>query len=55
LKNNKKDNSGFIRYLLIDIINARIRSALLSTDATRDIQILGISITKTRYVIRFKN
>jgi hypothetical protein len=35
--------------------NARIRSALLSTDATRDVEVMGIGTTKTGYVIRFRD
>jgi hypothetical protein len=52
---NNEDNPGFTRYLSADMANARIRSALLSTDTTRDVEVMGIGTTKTGYVIRFRD
>jgi FtsZ-binding cell division protein ZapB len=48
-------NDRFGRYLPTDIANAKIRSALLSTDPTKDAQVAGIGTTKTGYVIRFRD
>jgi hypothetical protein len=49
------ENGGFRRYLPTDMANAKIRSALLSADSTKDAQVAGIGITKTGYVIRFRD
>ncbi|KAJ8147384.1 hypothetical protein LV165_008823 [Aspergillus fumigatus] len=48
-------NNVFGRYLPTDMANAKIRSALLSADPTKDIQVAGIGTTKTGYVIRFRD
>jgi hypothetical protein len=39
----------------MDMANAKIQSALLSADTTKDAQVAGISTTKTRYMIRFRD
>ncbi|EAL87807.1 uncharacterized protein AFUA_1G00950 [Aspergillus fumigatus Af293] len=48
-------NDRFGTYLPTDMANAKIRSALLSTDPTKDAQVAGIGTTKTGYVIRFRD
>lgn len=48
-------NDVFGRYLPTDMANAKIRSALLSADPTKDVQVAGIGTTKTGYVIRFRD
>ncbi|KAF4231528.1 hypothetical protein CNMCM8980_005232 [Aspergillus fumigatiaffinis] len=48
-------NDVFGRYLPTDMANAIIRSALLSADPTKDVQVAGIGTTKTGYVIRFRD
>jgi hypothetical protein len=49
------ENGGFRRYLPTDMANAKIRSALLSADTTKDAQVAGVGTTKTGYVIRFRD
>ncbi|CEL10493.1 Putative Zinc knuckle domain protein [Aspergillus calidoustus] len=49
------ENGGFRRYLPTDMANAKIRSALLSIDTTKDAQVAGVGTTKTGYVIRFRD
>lgn len=49
------ETGGFKRYLPTDMANAKIRSALLSADTTKDAQVAGIGTTKTGYVIRFRD
>jgi FtsZ-binding cell division protein ZapB len=49
--NDEGENSGFGRYLPIDMAKAKIRSALLSADTTKDVQVAGIGTTKTGYII----
>jgi hypothetical protein len=39
----------------IPVANNRIRTALLNTLSTQDVQVAGIGTTKTGYVIRFKD
>jgi hypothetical protein len=55
LKMDNNKNGGFQRYLPTDMANAKIRSALLNADTTKDAQVAGLGITKTGYVIRFKD
>lgn len=47
------DSSG--RYLPTPAANSHIRTALLKTPSTQDVQAAGIGTTKTGYVIRFKD
>jgi hypothetical protein len=47
--------NGFSRYMPIPAANNRIRTALLNTPSTQDVQVAGIGTTKTGYVIRFKD
>ncbi|KAF4233525.1 hypothetical protein CNMCM6805_009182 [Aspergillus fumigatiaffinis] len=49
------ENGGFRRYLPTDMASAKIRSALLSSDTTKDTQVAGVGTTKTGYVIRFRD
>jgi FtsZ-binding cell division protein ZapB len=53
--NGDDENGGFRRYLPTDMANAKIRSALLSSDTTKDTQVAGVGTTKTGYVIRFRD
>jgi hypothetical protein len=52
---DEEGNDRFGRYLPTDMANAKIRSALLSTDPTKDAQVAGIGTTKTGYVIGFRD
>ena len=45
---------AFGRYLPISSANTHIRPARLNATSTQDVQVVGISTTKTGYVIRFK-
>lgn len=47
--------NAFGRYMPIPTVNNRIRTALLNTPSTQDVQVSGIGTTKTGYVIRFKD
>ena len=51
----ESDDIGFTRYLPSDSANAHIRSALLNSSTTEDVQVAGVGTTKTGYVIRFKD
>ena len=52
---DNNETGGFQRFLPTDMANAKIRSALLSADTTKDAQVAGVGTTKTGYVIRFRD
>lgn len=52
---DNNESGRFRRYLSTDMANAKIRSALLSADTTKDAQVAGVGTTKTGYVIRFRD
>jgi hypothetical protein len=45
-EDNESEGRGFGRYFPNDMANATIRSALLSSDTTKDVQVAGIKTTK---------
>jgi hypothetical protein len=49
---NESEGRGFGGYLPIDRANAKIRSALLSSGTTKDVQVAGIGTTKNGYSIQ---
>jgi hypothetical protein len=52
--NDDEATDTFGRYLSTNKANEQIRSALVGTDATKEVQVAGLGTTKTGYVIRFK-
>ncbi|KAJ5808858.1 hypothetical protein N7474_010127 [Penicillium riverlandense] len=53
--NEDGEENAFGRYLPTATANTHIRTALLNTSATQDVQVAGIGTTKTGYMIRFKD
>jgi hypothetical protein len=53
-EDNESQGRGFGRYVPIDRANAKIRSALLSSDTTEDVQVAGIGTTKSGYSIQYR-
>jgi hypothetical protein len=49
----ENENKGFVRYLPIDIANAKIRSALLSLGNTKDVHVDGLGTTKLSTLFDF--
>lgn len=48
---NDIDNNRFTRFLPTEAANTHIRTALLNTEPTKEVQVAGIGSTKTGYVI----
>lgn len=53
--NDNAEGDRFARYLPTDRANKHIRTALLNAETTKDVQVAGIGLTRTGYVIRFTN
>ncbi|KAI9041460.1 uncharacterized protein KD926_006856 [Aspergillus affinis] len=49
------DNDRFSRALPMEAANTHIRTALLSAENTREVQVASISTIKTGYIIRFRD
>ncbi|EED11858.1 conserved hypothetical protein [Talaromyces stipitatus ATCC 10500] len=53
--NNGNNKDNFTRSLPTDAANKHIKIALSITEPTKEVQVVGISTTKTGYVIRFRD